>query len=1183
MAIHPFRAARDAFIDDLKGGLRDVLLRKQEAGSNIVKLAMQIKALARGDIKGFAETLVDVRETRKEITALGESMTETDKELAKRLGLLETVLEEQTKALSTRLDKVATILESRPQTPRSDKIIMPSELRAVQAKNGRMLIQDVKIGRFAKAHKDDEDDKKDGEVDILRKILSFEKKIFEQGKQAHIDWKKTFGTGTGGGSGGGTQGGYSRGGGGYNRGGSGGRPGPQAPAAPGNSLLGGLWDSAKGYAGDALAGAVGAGKMGLSRVLPFLRGSVGPAATIGVGLKAISSIQEQKDKLIQPGSVHDVKSLTRFIDPRLHDAIYGKDQPQAVIPNQADAEALKKLIALKKELEDELEDVKRKGPSQRNARNYRVDELQQRLGSLNAEIGSFQSGGLQGGYGASGGGMGVRAQRAQNIPGVVPAPGQTMSQAQADARQRLEQAQMPSYNPQMSPSAAAGAGPMGLPGGLGNAAPSSITGLPLSVTAGADSSSSALKNANGTTISTASTDMPAYQRALLDTVSKYESGGKGQGYNTIVGGGTFEGNQHPGVVGMSTGYGPSNAAGRYQFLKSTWDSTTKAYNAQNPNNPITDFSPKNQDRAAYFLAQGDYKKRTGRDLDTDLKNGDYSKIQDGLGGSGRQTTWQGFQGKSDIPDVMASNLKKNQDYATNSAMVKIDPNAVASLPNGGVGSVPRASMADIGGVAGDPKNAMFATVAPGMKPGSGGMVDPSNFDQIKGTANLARKNFDASYYGDPMSPAFKTDNLTTVKLDSGKTVQVNSVAAESYRGFLNELEGSGYKIGSLSGYANRANVNNPSLLSMHAMGTAIDINPAQNPNQPGQTGPGITNMPSNISDMAAKYGISWGGDWKNLKDTMHFEYAGQLADKLKQGGMPAAQAEAIAGMPQSPGIPGAVPMSAGTLPGGGKPIVVPQIADAYGRAESGNRNFGFGPDGFMGQQLGKTGYSNVGTAGAFGLPDGVKPGADPSKMTPIPVQIAAVGQKTISTNNVDSFTAKGLAQDTGESMAQFSARNAEGYAQYAKTQGPAASVTARTATPAKAQSTDDWLNENMSDQGADAVKQKIKSADASAKAFADDFDTRFNAKGTSAAPAEMPVTPRAKTPDPAPPPPPPPVSAKDEDSGSSEKSGGGKSASDDDDGGADDDDTSGHGKKMDSIEHSINDFGLKSLNTPSYA
>jgi hypothetical protein len=68
--------------------------------------------------------------------------------------------------------------------------------------------------------------------------------------------------------------------------------------------------------------------------------------------------------------------------------------------------------------------------------------------------------------------------------------------------------------------------------------------------------------------------------------------------------------------------------------------------------------------------------------------------------------------------------------------------------------------------------------------------------------------------------------------------------------------------------------------SQHAFGNAIDINPSRNP----MTNKLITDMPPNVRDMAAKYGLSWGGDWKSTKDAMHFEWMGKKP-WLENGGV----------------------------------------------------------------------------------------------------------------------------------------------------------------------------------------------------------------------------------------------------------------------------------------------------------
>ncbi|MEY9594797.1 hypothetical protein ABIA06_007088 [Bradyrhizobium yuanmingense] len=113
-------------------------------------------------------------------------------------------------------------------------------------------------------------------------------------------------------------------------------------------------------------------------------------------------------------------------------------------------------------------------------------------------------------------------------------------------------------------------------------------------------------------------------------------------------------------------------------------------------------------------------------------------------------------------------------------------------------------------------------------------------------------------------------NLTSITLASGKKLTVNAAAAESFRGFVDELEGSGYRISSIGGYSMRGKRKGGGW-SQHAYGNAIDINPDKN----AQDGTGHTDMPENVRDLAAKYGLSWGGDWsKKYNDPMHFEWNG---------------------------------------------------------------------------------------------------------------------------------------------------------------------------------------------------------------------------------------------------------------------------------------------------------------------
>jgi muramidase (phage lysozyme) len=102
-------------------------------------------------------------------------------------------------------------------------------------------------------------------------------------------------------------------------------------------------------------------------------------------------------------------------------------------------------------------------------------------------------------------------------------------------------------------------------------------------------------------------------RGLLSTIAAHESRGD---YHALYGGGDFAGNQFPQWAGRDN----SHAAGAYQFQPGTFAGVQRA----RPD--ITDFSAANQDRAAWYLAQDDYHRRTGRDLTVDLK--DPSKAED---------------------------------------------------------------------------------------------------------------------------------------------------------------------------------------------------------------------------------------------------------------------------------------------------------------------------------------------------------------------------------------------------------------------------------------------------------------------------------------------------------------------------------------------------------------------------
>jgi muramidase (phage lysozyme) len=111
--------------------------------------------------------------------------------------------------------------------------------------------------------------------------------------------------------------------------------------------------------------------------------------------------------------------------------------------------------------------------------------------------------------------------------------------------------------------------------------------------------------------------LPPEAYALLDTISGTESAGK---YDIMYGKKRFSSYaDHPRQL-FSIERGPNkgkktSAAGRYQFIRDTWDDQASKLG-------LKDFSPASQDAAAWNLAKETY----GRGLMQDLRSGDPAKI-----------------------------------------------------------------------------------------------------------------------------------------------------------------------------------------------------------------------------------------------------------------------------------------------------------------------------------------------------------------------------------------------------------------------------------------------------------------------------------------------------------------------------------------------------------------------------
>jgi hypothetical protein len=110
---------------------------------------------------------------------------------------------------------------------------------------------------------------------------------------------------------------------------------------------------------------------------------------------------------------------------------------------------------------------------------------------------------------------------------------------------------------------------------------------------------------------------------------------------------------------------------------------------------------------------------------------------------------------------------------------------------------------------------------------------------------------------------------TTLKLQCAEAVAPLLIGfAAEFHSLIEHIDG-----GSLDdwGYCYRDVRGNVGKLSNHSSGTAIDLNATKHPLAKVGTFPN-EKVPM-IRALAKKYGLIWGGDYRNRKDEMHFEIA----------------------------------------------------------------------------------------------------------------------------------------------------------------------------------------------------------------------------------------------------------------------------------------------------------------------
>ena len=133
-----------------------------------------------------------------------------------------------------------------------------------------------------------------------------------------------------------------------------------------------------------------------------------------------------------------------------------------------------------------------------------------------------------------------------------------------------------------------------------------------------------------------------------------------------------------------------------------------------------------------------------------------------------------------------------------------------------------------------------------------------------------------TYFGRTVSEVRSRLVWWQVPYSGGKRVQVHEEALPAFNNVaqlleLNAASGRVYPIKTVSGFYPRT-IGGSYQISRHTLGTAIDMNYAENPYR--SDGALITDMPQWFVDVWRDAGFCWGGDWPFSKDPMHFSWMG---------------------------------------------------------------------------------------------------------------------------------------------------------------------------------------------------------------------------------------------------------------------------------------------------------------------
>ena len=232
--------------------------------------------------------------------------------------------------------------------------------------------------------------------------------------------------------------------------------------------------------------------------------------------------------------------------------------------------------------------------------------------------------------------------------------------------------------------------------------------------------------------------------------------------------------------------------------------------------------------------------------------------------------------KTDATPVVNTQSTPNQatPSQTNSGSARLGRTVIGAAVGGAIAGPVGAAIGGAVGFLSTPSSPVSTNSgSPSSAPASSSQPTGSNATPAPAAPSAPASPTTAKPNATPMQPTPAGAGMAYIQTSSGLKAKVNSLHAEKFQGFINDLEATGYKIKTLGGFANR-NVAGTNKKSYHAQGMAIDINYKENPHTfPGDSDYGRTDMPANVGDLARKHGLGWGGNWRSSKDTMHFSAA----------------------------------------------------------------------------------------------------------------------------------------------------------------------------------------------------------------------------------------------------------------------------------------------------------------------